>query len=99
MIEAAPFGEVYNCGSDLPISIHGVVYLCAMACNVEFYSFVDIAGEREGQDGRYFLDSSKLKALGWKPEVPLLGGSADVVQWIRDNPEVLDMPTTWEVRS
>ena len=94
----APAGEVYNCGPCLPNSIASVVALCADACGVAFDDLVEIVGDRVGQDGKYWLDSSKLKALGWRPLIPLADGIRGMVEWIKSHPEILQMPTTWEVR-
>lgn len=97
--DTAPLGEVYNCGPALPNPIASVVNVCAQACGVTFSDLVEITGERMGQDGRYWLDSAKLRALGWRQQVNLLAGVADMVAWVRENPSILDMPTTWEVRA
>ncbi len=41
--------------------------------------------DRQGHDRRYALDTSKLAALGWRPEVPFDQGLAAVVDWYRNN--------------
>ena len=39
--------------------------------------------DRPGHDRRYSLDSSKLRALGWQPQVPFEQGLARTVDWYR----------------
>jgi dTDP-glucose 4,6-dehydratase len=41
--------------------------------------------DRPGHDRRYSLDTSKLRALGWQPQVPFERGLADTVNWYRQN--------------
>ncbi|MCP4642066.1 MAG: dTDP-glucose 4,6-dehydratase [bacterium] len=41
--------------------------------------------DRPGHDRRYSVDSSKLKALGWRPETDWDDGIADTVRWYQDN--------------
>lgn len=41
--------------------------------------------DRPGHDRRYAIDSTKLKALGWKPEMPWDEGVRLTVQWYKDN--------------
>ncbi|TMK28266.1 MAG: dTDP-glucose 4,6-dehydratase [Actinobacteria bacterium] len=41
--------------------------------------------DRPGHDRRYALDSSKLRALGWRPERRFEDGLAETVAWYRDN--------------
>ena len=89
---------IYNCGPDSPIAIRDVVQACANACGMESEDLVEIVDDRVGQDGCYWLDSSKLKALGWGPEIPLFTGVMDMVSWIKQYPEILSMPTEWSVR-
>ena len=40
--------------------------------------------DRPGHDRRYSLDSSKLRALGWRPERDFEHGLAETVDWYRD---------------
>ncbi|HEX7953964.1 MAG TPA: NAD-dependent epimerase/dehydratase family protein [Burkholderiales bacterium] len=87
---------IYNCGAFTPTSIADVVRMCGEACGVD--DFVDIVDDRVGQDGRYWLDSSKLRALGWAPTIDLPDGIADMVKWVQDYPELLTMDHEWRVR-
>lgn len=41
--------------------------------------------DRPGHDRRYSIDSTKLKALGWKPAMDWDEGMAHTVAWYRDN--------------
>ena len=91
-------GLVYNCGPDKPTSIRDVVEMVAAQCGVAFDSFVEMAPDRTGQDSRYWLDSSRLKALGWRQRIALPEAVADMVRWVRSNPEILEMSTDYTVR-
>lgn len=89
---------IYNCAVDEPISIRRLVEQCVSVCGKQFDDVVDLAPERLGQDGKYYLDSSKLKALGWKAKVTLEEGLQEMVHWIRSYPELHTMSTDFEVR-
>jgi len=41
--------------------------------------------DRPGHDRRYSIDSNKLKALGWKPEMTWDDGMAATVKWYQEN--------------
>jgi dTDP-glucose 4,6-dehydratase len=41
--------------------------------------------DRLGHDRRYAVNSDKLRALGWRPLVPLDPGLRETVDWYRDN--------------
>lgn len=47
--------------------------------------FIDDQNIRPGHDRRYALDSSKLRDLGWRAEVPLRDGIAKTVEWYVEN--------------
>jgi dTDP-glucose 4,6-dehydratase len=48
-------------------------------------SLIKPVADRPGHDRRYSLDTSKLQALGWRPQVAFDQGLADTVTWYRDN--------------
>lgn len=80
--QTAPLGETYNAGPDEPTAIRDVVERCAHYAGKPTADFVDVAEERPGQDGQYWLDSAKLKALGWRQEVDWDRGLADTAAWV-----------------
>jgi dTDP-glucose 4,6-dehydratase len=88
---------IYNCGRPLPISIRELVELTLNACGVKFEDCVDITEDRVGQDGCYWLDSSKLIDLGWEPKIKTSDGLEQMVQWVEKYPELLKMSTDWKV--
>jgi len=89
---------IYNCAIDEPVSIRQLVQMSIEACGKKFEDVVDVVPDRIGQDGKYHLDSSKLKALGWKAEIGLEEGLSEMAFWIRSYPELLNMSTDWSVR-
>lgn len=91
-------GQIYNCGSNTPVSISDVVDTCAGVCDKSLDEIADVVGDRIGQDGCYWLDSSKLRQLGWSPQIALWKGIADMRLWIENYPELLTMSTDFEVR-
>ncbi len=44
-----------------------------------------VQGLRPGHDHRYAVDTSKLRALGWRPEADLEAGIAKTVAWYTEN--------------
>jgi dTDP-glucose 4,6-dehydratase len=48
-------------------------------------SLKEHVSDRLGHDHRYALDTLKLRALGWQPQVGFDGGLEDTVTWYRDN--------------
>lgn len=99
VIEKAPLGEVYNCGPDQPTSIKEVVQRCADALDMRFEDLCEIAPDRDGQDSRYWLDSTKLKGLGWEQTVDWDTGLRGMVDWVDAFPELGDMPTEFRMRA
>jgi dTDP-glucose 4,6-dehydratase len=77
-------GEVYNIGGghevtnlDLTHQILGLLDRPA--------SLVSPVPDRPGHDRRYALDTTKLRSLGWRPEVPFDEGLRATVDWYRAN--------------
>lgn len=98
--EKAPLGQIYNVGPDEPTSIRRVVELCAEATGVAFDNLVEVTSERTGQDSRYWLDSSKMKALGWRPEIDWKAGLFDMYRWAHAyKSELLALPGDFRMRA
>ena len=84
LIGHATSGEVYNIGGGNDVM------------NVELTNrILDLVGkptslikpvaDRKGHDRRYCLDTTKLRGLGWTPQVPFEDGLAQTVEWYRQN--------------
>jgi dTDP-glucose 4,6-dehydratase len=84
LIERGEPGEVYNVGGGNEVP------------NVELTrrildlterpaSLIRRVADRPGHDRRYALDTARLRALGWTPEVPFDAGLAATVDWYRRN--------------
>jgi dTDP-glucose 4,6-dehydratase len=79
--------------------VPGEVYNISAACekpNIEVARLIlEILGkgddlityvrDRPGHDRRYSIDSTKLRALGWQPEVDFEAGLEETVAWYADN--------------
>jgi dTDP-glucose 4,6-dehydratase len=48
-------------------------------------SLIRPVADRLGHDRRYSLDTSKLRGLGWAPQVAFEDGLAETVEWYRQN--------------
>jgi dTDP-glucose 4,6-dehydratase len=79
-------GETYNVGggNEVP-NIELTKRILALVGKPE--SLIKPVTDRMGHDRRYSLDCSKLKAMGWTPQVPFEQGLRDTVEWYRAHPE------------
>lgn len=84
LIEAGTPGEVYNVGGgnevpniDLTRRILSLVGRPA--------SLIKPVPDRPGHDRRYCLDTTKLRALGWRPAIDFAAGLRDAVAWYRQH--------------
>jgi dTDP-glucose 4,6-dehydratase len=93
-------GEIYNAGPEVPVSIRRLVEICAQAMSRRIEEVAAVAPDRDGQDECYWIDSSKLKRLGWLPRVSLEKAVEQVRGWVQDHLPVLGrMPTEFEMRA
>ena len=84
VIERGQAGEVYNIGGGNEVRNVDLTHmLLRLAERPE--SLIKKVQDRKGHDLRYSLDTAKLRALGWQPEVPFETGLKETVQWYRDN--------------
>jgi dTDP-glucose 4,6-dehydratase len=99
--EADVAGRVFNVGPLSPTSIADVARMCAGALGVKFEDLFDVAPERVGQDGQYWLDNSAIRdAVGWRPEIGWVDGLAEMVEWGRGYLDQLrDWPTGYQLRA
>lgn len=99
VIEHGTVGEIYNVGPLQPTSIREVVERCAAVLDKPFEEICELAPDREGQDSRYWLDSAKIRNIGWSPVVAWEEGLEEMKGWIGKYPELLGMPTEFRMRA
>ena len=99
VIKDGSMGEIYNVGPEEPVTIRNLVGICLEACNGSWHELVEMSAERTGQDSCYWLDSSKIKSLGWVREIGLRDGVEMVLRWIKAYPELLEMDTSFVMRA
>ncbi|GHE51163.1 dTDP-glucose 4,6-dehydratase [Streptomyces vinaceus] len=77
-------GEVYNIGGGRELNNRRLTELILDACGAD-WSAVRPVADRKGHDRRYALDDSKLRALGYRPEVTFEDGLAETIAWYREH--------------
>jgi dTDP-glucose 4,6-dehydratase len=68
VLEKGRPNEIYNISSNEEYSVIEAATLAARAAGVEPKDAFAFIPNRPGQDLRYSVDSSKIRALGWKPK-------------------------------
>ncbi|MGH2611604.1 MAG: dTDP-glucose 4,6-dehydratase [Rhabdochlamydiaceae bacterium] len=80
-------GAKYNIGSGYELSNKALVNIMGVLIDrkeEELYEFVE---DRPGHDLRYFLDSTKMRSLGWKPKIDFIDGLRDTINWYNNHKE------------
>ena len=98
VMDNGKLGETYNCGPEQSVSIREIVEMVAAKMGRTIDDIAEIAPERTGQDSQYLLDSTKIKGMGWRHTIPLESGVDRMIQWVRHNPSLLTMDTTYTHR-
>jgi len=84
LIASGVDGEVYNIGGGNDV-INVDLTKRILGSLGKPTSLIKPVADRPGHDRRYCLDTSKLRSLGWAPEVPFEQGLKDTVDWYRGN--------------
>jgi dTDP-glucose 4,6-dehydratase len=84
LIDVAQNGEVYNIGGGNEVRnidlTHRILELMEKPT-----SLIKPVEDRLGHDRRYALDTTKLRALGWSPQMPFDQGLRETIAWYREN--------------
>ncbi len=84
LIERGRPGETYNVGGGGELENLALTRMILELLDRPA-SLVRHVPDRPGHDRRYRLDSGKLQALGWTPQIEFGSGLRAVVEWYRDN--------------
>jgi dTDP-glucose 4,6-dehydratase len=76
-------GGVYNVGGDEVSNLEVTRRILELTGRDD--TLVRYVADRPGHDRRYFLDDSRLRALGWSPSHEFGAGLAATVAWYGDN--------------
>src|SRR5690349_3105775 len=84
LIEAGADGEVYNIGGGNDVMNVDLTYQILDALGKP-RSLIKPVADRPGHDRRYSLDTTKVRSVGWSPEVAFGTGLRDTLEWYRAN--------------
>ena len=84
ILQKGKIGETYNIGTGDERSIEEVTNLILKFLD-EGEEVKEYVPDRLQHDKRYLLDSSKIRGLGWKPEVKFEDGLKETVDWYKKN--------------
>lgn len=92
-------GEIYNIGSSDEFSVREVAskLISAMKNTSDEEEFLEFVRDREFNDYRYCIDTTKLTDLGWSPRVGFAEGLERVIKWYHDNPSYWNRNKKWLV--
>jgi len=92
VVEKGKFAEPYNLGHGFGISIEDLVKLTANVSGVKIRIEVDQSRFRPTEVDILICDYSKAKEeLGYKPRIPLTKTMSDNVEYLKENPQLLNI--------
>lgn len=99
ILQKGKIGESYNIGTGLEKSVmdiaDDVLDILGKPKNLK-----KIIPDRSGHDTRYLLDFTKVRKLGWKPQIKWSEGLKETVEWYKNNPKwwkpLLKKSHAWE---
>jgi len=78
-------GHAYNVGGGNGRTNLEITHRLLALLGKDPQRYVRHVEDRPGHDRRYALDTAKLRALGWRPQIDFELGLAETVTWYRDN--------------
>jgi dTDP-D-glucose 4,6-dehydratase len=76
-----------------------LVELVAQAANLKTEDFIEVVPGRVGEDSQYWLDSSKIIALGYMESIDLATGIMDMLNWAYQYKNELPAPQKFILRA
>lgn len=89
IINKGKIGEIYNISGNFEqkniITFEKIIDIYYKGQIKNAKNFADFDMKRKGQDVRYAIDDSKIKALGWKPECNFDDELPEIIKYYKDN--------------
>lgn len=84
-ITEAAYGEIFNVGSDIPVTFLELVKTIIKVANQGKWEHAEFSAERKAQEpGDFYSDVKKIECLvGWKPSTSLENGLAKTIEYYR----------------
>ena len=84
LIEKGSNGEVYNIGGGNEVANLDLTHRILDTLGKP-RSLIRPVADRPGHDRRYCLDTTKLRSIGWSPQIAFVAGLRDTLEWYRAN--------------
>jgi len=78
-----PQPGIFNVGSDSPFSIHKIVEEIASQFQKTTKDIAVITEGRPNEDACFWINSEKIKKLGWTPTIDFRVGMGEMANWGR----------------
>jgi dTDP-glucose 4,6-dehydratase len=86
VLHKGELGEAYNIGANQEPEIKNIELTKRIVKYLgKGEDFIDYVKDRPGHDRRYAIDITKIKKLGWEPEVSFEEGLKKTIEWYKDN--------------
>jgi dTDP-glucose 4,6-dehydratase len=87
LLQYGKSGEVYHVAGEQELTNNQLAKIVLETLNkdINCIEHIDDHNARPGHDRRYALDTTKLRALGWKPQYQLKDKLQDVIRWYAAN--------------
>ena len=85
VLERGEPGQVYHVNGDAELTNLELTEALLEACG-KGPEMIQPVPDRPGHDYRYALNDDRLRALGYRPQIPFAQGLAETVAWYRANP-------------
>lgn len=88
-ITPAAYGEIFNVGSDIPVSFLELTKTICDVSKTGKWEYAEFSAERKAQEpGDFYSDISKIdRVVGWKPTTTLEAGLAKTIEYYRKHRE------------
>jgi dTDP-glucose 4,6-dehydratase len=84
LVDKGSNGEVYNIGGGNEVTNIDLTHRILDALGKP-RSLIRPVADRPGHDRRYCLDTTKLRSIGWSPQIGFAPGLRDTLEWYRVN--------------